>query len=370
MSSPRNPNDGSTGSNQPNDGSTGSNQPNDRSEGMDNYDPFNYRREGESNAAPQNQPGQQGDFRSEYDPILPWENHPNAPGWGSAPMPGGTEMPVSGVGSGVAMPGGELPPEAPVVSGPTQPSIGEAFSASLTHLNRSLGSWIGGTVILYLLPVAAFVMFLVSMAGTFERLEDASEPTLTGPEMMGLSWGLLFGMVLLVLFQLFLIRGAFETVDGRKFRLSSLFRINRWGAVLGAMVLSFIIQMIAVLPAALLIVTPVAILDPAATAVGPRLVMGYLIGLVLAIAVQPIVSFMLPLVMDGRATALDSPAIAWREVKPVYWKALLAIIIVTVVNQAGALLFYIGLLYTTPLSTIILIHFYRQVVGGRRVLNQ
>nr|WP_162933286.1 hypothetical protein [Corynebacterium lactis] len=276
---------------------------------------------------------------------------------------------------GVAMPGGNEPPVNPVVQGPTKVNIGEALSVAITYLNKSLGAWIGAMAIFFVVLVA---IVGVTMGVTFATVgadmpADATDPNAAPSfEQISSIFGLMAVIVIVslvgsFLMQIFMYRGAFEAVDGRVVRFSSFFKVSRWGSLLGAYIVSSVISFIAVLPGVILAVIG-AVMTGNESAPGVAiLVLGYVLMIGLGIFVQPVVALIPLTVMDGKSTALESPVVAWRLIRPQYWMMLLASVVVSLISSAGALLFYVGMLYTVPLAMIAQVHIYRQILGGRRV---
>ena len=336
------------------------------------YDPFQYGHSGEDQYsvgrsgmsgtgqggwADRSHPNSQGEFQ-------PWDVTGFAAGSNSSAAPG------------VAMPGGEEPPVNPVTEGSTKINIGEALSVAVTYLNRSLGSWIGMTLLLFVAMVIVTVgggVLAVTSLGP-ENLEGLNSNAVPTAEEVGTLFSvigfLLVGNLIVSFFmQVLLLRGGFEVVDGRSVAFGSFFKINRWGSLVGVYLVSAILSALAVLPGFVLVIIGATMVGNESAAGVAVLVFGYVVLLALAIFVQPLVSVMPMTVMDGRATALESPVVSWRLIKPQFWMMLLATIVVSIISAAGALLFYVGMIYTIPLAMIMQVHIYRQILGGRRVVQ-
>ncbi|ALA68513.1 hypothetical protein [Corynebacterium lactis] len=274
------------------------------------------------------------------------------------------------------MPGGEEPPVNPVTQGSAKINIGEALSVAVTYLNRSLGSWIGMTLLLFVAMVIVTVgggVLAVTSLGP-ENLEGLNSNAVPTAEEVGTLFSvigfLLVGNLIVSFFmQVLLLRGGFEVVDGRSVAFGSFFKINRWGSLVGVYLVSAILSALAVLPGFVLVIIGATMVGNESAAGVAVLVFGYVVLLALAIFVQPLVSVMPMTVMDGRATALESPVVSWRLIKPQFWMMLLATIVVSIISAAGALLFYVGMIYTIPLAMIMQVHIYRQILGGRRVVQ-
>lgn len=289
----------------------------------------------------------------------------NADSWSSA----------GAIGVGVQMPGGDVPPVQPVVNGVTKVSIPDAFSAAFRSLNRSFGAWLGFMAIFVGILLAAIAVYfsVIASSGAL-NLDSYSDPSsVPGDEAVaaiagGMGFFMLFSVVVAFLWEVFALRGSFEAIDGRTSTFRTFFKVSRWGSLIGVYLLSFLLQAVLLLPGLALIIGGFALSESESGMAVLLLVLGYILLVVLGIAIAPIVSVMPLLVMDGKSNALESPVIAWRVVKPQYWIMVGAYIVVGLVSAAGSLLFYVGMLYTAPLAIILQVHVYRQLVGGRRVL--
>lgn len=281
----------------------------------------------------------------------------------------GTEAP------GVKMPGGDLPPVNPVVAGPTKISISEAFSSAFRYLNRSIGAWLGAMAIFLGVMFVILIVYMTVLAssGVFDIESDPSNPGVPDPGDIASVIGSMFFLILIMivwafLMQVFSLRGGFEVVDGRLPSFGSFFKVDRWLSLLGVYVVMGVIGFLAMLPGLVVIIFGAAVSNPDDATIMLFVMAGYALVLVAALLLTPLLFVMPMLVMDGRATALGAPAVAWRLVKPQFWMVLGASILASLVSSAGTMMFYVGALYTAPLAVIIQVHIYRQLIGGRRVI--
>lgn len=277
---------------------------------------------------------------------------------------------------GVRMPGGDEPPVNPVVQGPTKVSISNAFSTAFRYLNSSLGTWLGGMVlfggILLAMTIVA-VGVLTAQMGFDPNFDPENPPIPTDEQFQTMMTGMIVMILVMVVFmflmQLFLLRGAFEVIDGRQSTFGAFFKLGRWGSMIGVYIVTFLVELVCVLPGFLLFFGGGVLTGTTGSGGGAVLmVLGYALIIALTVAILPVISTMPLLVMDGQCSALEAPVVAWRAVKPQYWTMLGAYILVSLVSAAGTMLFYIGVLYTMPLAMIVQVHVYRQLVGGRRVV--
>ncbi|WP_297452377.1 hypothetical protein [uncultured Corynebacterium sp.] len=278
---------------------------------------------------------------------------------------------------GVNMPGGDEPPVKPVAQGPAKVDIGNAFSAAFRSLNSNFGSWLGIMLTFFALLVALIVgaAAILFVSGDFDPDFEPNNPGDVPFEDLGSMFATVGAMALLFVvgmfaMQIFMMRGAFEAIDGRVPKYGTFFRVNRWGSLIGVYIVTFLVGLLATLPGLVLFIAGAALSANGSEAAAAMIPVGYLVVLVMSVFMMPITATMPLLVFDGRATALESPVVAWRLVKPQYWTMLVALILTSIVSSAGALLFYIGMLYTVPLAVLVQVHIYRQLIGGRRVVNE
>lgn len=384
MSNPNNPYNNSDpyGGDSQGGGHQGNETPNNSSQG---YDPYNYESDAQSGPrGPEDSPqwnqnhgaGQAYGTGNSYgsgEPIGNYGQQPYGSGYFNWQQPGGNVAPGS-LAPGVNMPGGDVPPVNPVVQGPTKVNIGDAFSAAFRSLNSNLGSWVGIMLTFFVALVALTVGAgaILFASGNFDPDFEPNYPGDVPFEDIGAMFATLGGIALLFAvgafaMQVFMLRGAFETVDGRVPKYSTFFRVNRWGSLIGVYVVTFFLSLVVTLPGMALFIAGMVMSANGSESAAALIPVGYLVLLALSFFIMPITAAMPLLVIDGRASALDSPVVAWRLVKPQYWTMLGAYILVSLVSSAGALLFYVGMLYTVPLALIAQVHIYRQLIGGRRV---
>lgn len=323
----------------------------------------------------------------QYDPFGQSQNPYQAPNYGWDPnygqaagfgqMPGyGQPQYNADPGLGVGQPGGELPPTIPVVNGPAKPDLGEALSVSFKLLNKNIGSWLGASVIF----VASFLILVaIAIFVFFSSIESAVNGTPTSANVSGAIMSVLFLFLLLLaasfVLNVFINRGAFETIDGRTPDIGSFFKVRNWGALLGTYIIAGILQGIAMIPGYVVFGLGFATSaagsfdsDPSPAGVGMSL-LGYFLIFLASLAIMPITTVMPLLVMDGRSTAMGSLSTALNVVKPHYWMALLCFFVLSIISGIGAVVFYVGLLYTVPLAAIGTVFIYRQLIAGRRPVN-
>lgn len=278
---------------------------------------------------------------------------------------------------GVSMPGGDEPPVKPVAQGPAKVDIGSAFSAAFRSLNSNFASWLGIMLTFFAVLVALIVGAAAILVASGD-VDPEFEPNYPGDvpfEDLGSMFATVGAMALLFAvgmfaMQVFMMRGAFEAIDGRVPKYGTFFRVSRWGSLIGVYIVTFLVGLLVMLPGMVLFIAGAALSANGSEAAAAMIPVGYVVLLVMSIFIMPITATMPLLVFDGRATALEAPVVAWRLVKPQYWTMLVAFILTSIVSSAGALLFYIGMLYTMPLAVLIQVHIYRQLIGGRRVVNE
>ena len=280
-------------------------------------------------------------------------------------------------GLGVGQPGGELPPQVPVISGPpTNPDLGAALSVAFKQLNRSLGAWLGAALAFF----AGIALLLgLGIAVIVYTIDSATNSAPTAGQIVGVSVAAIIVFLVLIfssfVMNIFMNRGAFETIDGRNPSFGTFFKVHNWGSLIGVSILAWLVQTVALLPGYFIVFIGMATTaagafdsDPTSAGVGTS-ILGYLLLMVGAFAVMPVTAVMPLLVMDGRATALGALGTAVRVVKPHYWMALVCFFVISLVSSLGAILLYVGLLYTMPLGMIATVYIYRQLIAGRRPVN-
>ncbi|MDK8819881.1 hypothetical protein QP991_10185 [Corynebacterium amycolatum] len=292
-------------------------------------------------------------------------------------QPAGGNPAAGALAPGVNMPGGNEPPVKPVAQGPTKVDIGSAFSAAFRSLNSNFASWLGVMLTFFAVLVALIVgaAAILFASGDFDPEFEPNYPGDVPFEDLGSMFATVGAMALLFAvgmfaMQAFMLRGAFEAVDGRVPNYGTFFRVNRWGSLIGVYIVTFLVGLLAMLPGMVLFIAGVSLSANGSEAAAAMIPLGYLVLLLTSIFIMPITATMPLLVFDGRATALEAPVVAWRLVKPQYWTMLVAFILTSIVSSAGAMLFYIGILYTMPLAMLVQVHIYRQLIGGRRVINE
>lgn len=271
------------------------------------------------------------------------------------------------IGPGVGQPGGELPPTSPVFAGPAPYRAMEPISIAFNRLNANFGAWV----------LFGIFSFLITIAGTWfsspDMALDVNDPAAVDAyvEASATSSFVSFIVVILsMLLTIFLYRGAFEESDGRKPAIGDFFKISRWGSIIGIYVLVFIASFVIVIPGLLLVVAGGAMSISSPGAGVGLMFIGIFVMLAMLLAFVPIAT-MVPLsVIDGRTTVTKSFGFIWAAVKPVFWKVLGTLIVLALINFAGALLCGLGLIYTMPLYSIAVVVMYRQVIGGRRPVVQ
>ncbi|MFD5867112.1 hypothetical protein ACFWGD_00660 [Corynebacterium sp. NPDC060344] len=277
-------------------------------------------------------------------------------------------------GTGVAQPGGELPPTSPVMSGAAQFNITQPLSTAFKRVNANIGPWLGyaaasiGAIILLLL-----IFFGVVFGGMMASLSDYDPVTGTSPNPGGLlavfgAMALLYPVLFAVMFviMVFMYRGAFEEIDGRVPAFRTFFRVTRWGPLLGVWFIAGLVSLVAMIPGYALMFLGVATSTQSEGSGMALVMLSYLVIIAGALFVTPITTLMPMLVMDGRAKVLESPTAAWNLVKGRFWAVLGSMILIGLVGAVGVMLCYIGAIYTMPISAVAYVELYRQLIGGRR----
>lgn len=268
-------------------------------------------------------------------------------------------------GPGVQQPGGDLPPTSPVFSGPSEFQVTQPLSVAFKRLNNNIGPWLGMSAIfffgVFVVTLVAFVPMFLAIANAAQYANDPPVGLfLMMPVMLVVIWAFTF-----VATQ-WLNRGAFEEADGRTPEFGTFFKVTRWGQLLGGFLMSLVVGFVATLPGLIIIFLGFAMTAAAGPAGIFVVVLGYIAIFAGAIMAYPVVAIIPLLVMDGRASVTGSPAVAWNLVKPVFWKAVLAYFLLSIVGSAGTILFYVGIIYTLPISIIGTVVMYRTLIGGRR----
>jgi len=279
-------------------------------------------------------------------------------------------------GVGVAQPGGDEPPTSPVFSGPAPFNITQPLSTAFKRVNANIGPWLGFSALAIVSLVVFFLVFMtVIFGGLFSSISayDPSDPTSVDPSAAGigaaftgilLMYPVLFALMFVVM--VFMYRRAFEEIDGRRPSFGTFFRVNRWGALIGAWLISGLMAVAAQIPGYILIFMGLGASTQSEGAGGALVILSYLLLIAGSIAVAPITALIPLLVMDGRAKVLEAPALAWNLVKGRFWSVLGAMLLAGLVGAIGIMLCYIGALYTMPIQMVAYAEIYRQLIGGRR----
>ena len=279
-------------------------------------------------------------------------------------------------GVGVAQPGGDEPPTSPVFSGPAPFNITQPLSTAFKRVNANIGPWLGFSALAIVSLVVLFLVFMtVIFGGLFSSISayDPSDPTSVDPSAAGigaaftgilLMYPVLFALMFVVM--VFMYRGAFEEIDGRRPSFGTFFRVNRWGALIGAWLISGLMAVAAQIPGYILMFVGLGTSTQSEGAGGALVLLSYLLLIAGSIAVAPITALIPLLVMDGRAKVLEAPALAWNLVKGRFWSVLGAMLLAGLVGAIGIMLCYVGALYTMPIQMVAYAEIYRQLIGGRR----
>ena len=279
-------------------------------------------------------------------------------------------------GVGVAQPGGDEPPTSPVLSGPAPFNITQPLSTAFKRVNANIGPWLGFSALAIVSLVVLFLVFMtVIFGGLFSSISayDPSDPTSVDPSAAGigaaftgilLMYPVLFALMFVVM--VFMYRGAFEEIDGRRPSFGTFFRVNRWGALIGAWLISGLMAVAAQIPGYILMFVGLGTSTQSEGAGGALVLLSYLLLIAGSIAVAPITALIPLLVMDGRAKVLEAPALAWNLVKGRFWSVLGAMLLAGLVGAIGIMLCYVGALYTMPIQMVAYAEIYRQLIGGRR----
>ena len=279
-------------------------------------------------------------------------------------------------GVGVAQPGGDEPPTSPVFSGPAPFNITQPLSTAFKRVNANIGPWLGFSALAIVSLVVLFLVFMTAIfGGLFSSISayDPSDPTSVDPSAAGigaaftgilLMYPVLFALMFVVM--VFMYRGAFEEIDGRRPSFGTFFRVNRWGALIGAWLISGLMAVAAQIPGYILMFVGLGTSTQSEGAGGALVLLSYLLLIAGSIAVAPITALIPLLVMDGRAKVLEAPALAWNLVKGRFWSVLGAMLLAGLVGAIGIMLCYVGALYTMPIQMVAYAEIYRQLIGGRR----
>lgn len=315
------------------------------------YDPYGQQPNDPYGQEPNNPYGQQPNYGYQQDPHGYQQNQGNSAG---------------GPGVGVSQPGGELPPTSPVASGPVEYRVTGPISIGFRRLNANFGSWV-------LFGIAYFVLGALNTWLSTPEFPDLDDPAAvqaySEASAVGSLWTILFAIVTLVL-TIFMYRGAFEEIDGRKPAVGDFFRVTRWGSLIGVFLLVILAYVVVMIPGFVLIVVGAMMSLNSAGLGGLLLILGFVALVVLIIAFVPVAATAPLAVLDGRATVTQSFGFVWAAIKPNFWKVVGTMIILALINFVGAMLCGLGLIYTMPLLVIASVAMYRQLIGGRRPLVQ
>lgn len=248
--------------------------------------------------------------------------YPPPPGYG-APQPGGYPPPPPSGGYGEPM------QPAPGFGGPggaPQLTVSDALGYAWNKFKANAGVWIGITVIIFV--IEAVVSFIFGANDSYNDVGDYFSPW----RIMGTIVSVIVGYLI----NAALVRGALHELDGNKPGIGSFFQFTNVGAIILA---SFLVGLI--------------------TGVG--FVLFIIPGIILAFLTWWTLQF----VVDKEQDAITAIKSSFSAISQNVGQLVLIALALVGINIVGALLCFVGLLVTIPLTTIASTYAYRVVVGGR-----
>ncbi|MEZ7239314.1 hypothetical protein QYS60_16290 [Rhodococcus sp. GXMU-t2271] len=263
-----------------------------------------------------------------------------APQYGGAPQqPGAPYGPPPGGGPagygppGYGAPGGYPPPG--FGSSRPQIDIGAALSYGWRKFSENVGGWLSlaGVIVVAALVFGALMFGVVMASTTTDRYGDTTGMSGVGiAVMIVLIVAFVIGMLVV---QAAGVRGALYELDGHKPALKDFFRVGSLGPILLA-----------------------SLLIALGTLLGSLVIVG---GIVVAFLTVWTLHFVIDQRQDAVTAIKSSASAAAANVG----QLILLWLVLSAINFVGALLCYVGLLVTVPVTTIAYAYAYRVATGGR-----
>ncbi len=199
-------------------------------------------------------------------------------------------------------------------------SIGEALSFAWKKIGSNLGVFIPSSLVILLLGV----------------LSNFNQVLISQDELLiSISINLFFTVVSLFL-SLGFLRISLDAYDNKELKFATLFsQAKVLPVVLGA----FIIYTISVIGGFILLIIP---------------------GIYVAYRLY----FYDIFIVDKKMGVIDSLSASWKVMKGNVLKIFLLLVIVTIINIAGALALVVGLLFTIPIAPLATVYAYKKIIEG------
>ncbi|MBV7295305.1 hypothetical protein KRX51_05140 [Corynebacterium sp. TAE3-ERU12] len=280
--------------------------------------------------------------------------YPNYPNAEQANQYGFT-APQGDIGVGVQQPGGELPPTIPVTTGGANLDLGQALSYGFKGFKRGPGAWIG-----FLVIFGVVVFFVSALGQAFSPgMNEPIAPDASYYSDVSAVFSVITGLVSTV-FMIFLVRGAFEIIDGRELGFGDFVKVNNWGTIVLTLLVEWLISVVlAGIFGTAIAVAFVAELYPLAVVLA-------VVAIVAWIAIMPLYCFLMHIVIDQRVNPIEALKQNIAIAKNNYLALLGLVVMQSLLQLVGMMLCFVGLLYFMPVSLLMAAHGYRQCIGGRR----
>ncbi|MDM7491624.1 hypothetical protein QT969_25435 [Rhodococcus sp. CSLK01-03] len=257
---------------------------------------------------------------------------PQQPGAPYGPPPAGGPAGY-GPPPGYGAPGGYPPPG--FGSPRPQIDIGAALSYGWRKFSENVGGWLSlvGVIVVAALVFGALMFGVVMASTTTDRYGDSTGMSGVGiAVMIVLIVAFVIGMLVV---QAAGVRGALYELDGHKPALKDFFRVGSLGPILLA-----------------------SLLIALGTLLGSLVIVG---GIVVAFLTVWTLHFVIDQRQDAVTAIKSSASAAAANVG----QLILLWLVLSAINFVGALLCYVGLLVTVPVTTIAYAYAYRVATGGR-----
>ncbi|ANZ27196.1 MULTISPECIES: hypothetical protein [Rhodococcus] len=235
---------------------------------------------------------------------------------------------------GYGAPGGYPPP--PGFGPPrAQINIGDALNYGWRKFSENVGGWLSlaGVIVVAALVFGALMFGVVMASTTTDRYGYSTGMSGVGiVVMIVLIVAFVIGMLVV---QAAAVRGALYELDGHKPALKDFFRVGSLGPIL-----------------------LVSLLIAVGTLLGSLVIVG---GIIVAFLTVWALHFVIDQRQDAVTAIKSSASAAAANVG----QLILLWLVLSAINFVGALLCYVGLLVTVPVTTIAYAYAYRVVTGGR-----
>jgi hypothetical protein len=228
------------------------------------------------------------------------------------------------------------------LSGNYQVDLGRWFSIATQHWSSVLGPFIGYTFLLLFIALLCAIPFVGLLLAIFLM------PPLAA------------GFTIVALAQL----------KGKPWTFGDFFGGFHWyGSLVGMTLLSGLIYMVCALPAIIAYIAFIIVpLQARRGGPGPEalLVVPALLVTFAAFIVFQVKFLYAPmLIIDRNFGAIDSLAGSWKLTRGNFWMTFLVVLLLQVINSAGAMACYVGMLFTFPLTILVPVAGYLLIAGSR-----